>query len=443
MILDFTISNFRSIKEPQTISFEASDDKHLEEYYIVNKGKYRVLKIATILGPNASGKSNIIRAFSMIHDLFLEPCKNKTSKIEYDRFALDPDAANVDSVMVVNFLCGEQKYTYEVRFNNKSVTYELLKKHPFGELRAHTVYERTTDAVSEVASIKWGGNYKSVSNSRDLGPNLLHNRTVFGAFQNTNVDIPWMKEIIDWVDSYLLPPISPLNQGLYEYVTNKISQQMIDKDSVALQLKAADIGVADFIIETETIAIPKEVVEKLLSDDKVPEDFKNEVKSNPTTEEKNVRLIHNGSQGGVSFEFKEESGGTRRYYELSGILMMLIKESHFVAIDELECRLHPDLYEHFIATYLVNAKESQMVFTTHMREFLADRDMFRDDSVWFTEKSDNGATELYSLNDFGSDVLRDSTSRYNVYRAGRLGAVPRLRDTYIVKSNKNKDNGQN
>ncbi len=441
MILDFTISNFRSIKEPQTISFEATNDTHLEDYYIVKKDKYRILKIATILGANASGKSNVIRAFSLIHNLFLEPCKNKTSIIEYDKFALDPNTIDVDSVMVVNFICGEQKYTYEVHFNNKSVTYELLKKHPFGELRAHTVYERFTDLVTDVSSIKWGGNYKSVSNSRDLSPNLLHNRTVFGAFQNTNVDIPWMKEIVDWVDSYMLPPISPLNQGLYEYVTNKIGQKKIDKGSIALQLKKADIGVADLIIETETKAIPKEVVEMLLSDADVSEDLKNRIKNDPTTEETNVRLIHNSLNGGVPFDFNEESGGTRRYYELSGILMMLVEEPHFVAIDELECRLHPDLYEHFIATYLNNAKESQLIFTTHMREFLADKDMFRDDSVWFTEKSDDGSTELYSLNDFGSDVLRDSTSRYNVYRAGRLGAVPRLQDTYIETSNKCEDNG--
>jgi AAA15 family ATPase/GTPase len=441
MILDFTISNFRSIKEPQTISFEATNDSHLEDYYIVKKDKYRILKIATILGANASGKSNVIRAFSMIHKLFLEPCKNKTSIIEYDKFALDSNVVDKDSVMIVNFLCGEQKYTYEVHFNNKSVTYELLKKHPFGELRAHTVYERVTDLDSDVSSIKWGGNYKSVSNSRDLGPNLLHNRTVFGAFQNTNVDIPWMKEIVDWIESYLLPPISPVNQGLFDYVANKISQRKIDKDSIAMQLKKADIGVNDFIIETETKAIPKDLVEMLMSDDDVPEEFKNKIKNDPTTEETTVRLIHNGLQGGVPFDFKDESGGTLRYFELSGILMMLVKESHFVAIDELECRLHPDLYEHFIATYLNNAKESQLVFTTHMREFLADRDMFRDDSVWFTEKTDDGSTELYSLNDFGSDVLRDSTSRYNVYRAGRLGAIPRLQDTYIETSNKCEDNG--
>ena len=441
MILDFTISNFRSIKEPQTISFEATNDLHLENYYVVQKNKYRILKIATILGANASGKTNVIRAFSMLHDLILEPCNNKNSKIEYDNFALDPESAKTDSVMIVNFICGEQKYYYEVHFNNKSVTYELLKKHPFSDLRAHKVYERTTDLMSEMSVIKWGEKYKSSSNTRDLNANLIHNRTVFGAFQNTNVDIPWMKEIVDWVDSYMLPPVFPSEQGIYRYVTKKISQQKIDKNLVAMQLHKADIGISDFLIEKETRNIPEDIVDMILSDEDAPEELKNKIKNDPTTEDTRIRLIHNGTQGGVPFDFKEESGGTQRYYELIGILMLLVKESHFVAIDELECRLHPDLYEHFVTTYLNNANESQMVFTTHMREFLDDKGLFRDDSVWLTEKTDEGATDMFSLADFGSDVLRDSTNRYNMYRAGRLGAIPRLQDVYIGTQKRCEENG--
>ena len=57
--------------------------------------------------------------------------------------------------------------------------------------------------------------------------------------------------------------------------------------------------------------------------------------------------------------------------------------------------------------------------------------MFRDDSVWITEKTDVGATNLYSLADFDSNFLRNTTNRYNMYKAGRLGGVPRLQDTYF------------
>jgi len=431
MFIDFSISNFRSIKEKQTISFEATEDKHLEDYYVVKKGKYRLLKIATILGANASGKSNIIFAFSLFPSFVLHPCENKSSKISYDKFALDVDYIEKDSEMVVNFLCGEQKYHYEVHFNNNIVSYELLQCYPFEELRPHKVFERTTDPVLGVSSLKWGYKYRSVSNTRTLTANLLHNRTVFGAFQNSNVDIPWMKDIVDWVATYIMQPVKTSEQRISEFVTKLISQQLIDRNLMTTQLKKADIGVSDFKVEKEVRELPKSMVDMLLADENTPLDVKTAIRVNPTTEEVRVRLIHNGSQGGVPFEFSQESGGTQRYYELTGVLLMLVKESHFVTIDELECRLHPDLYEHFIATYLSNAKDSQIVFTTHMREFLSNRDMFRDDSVWLSQKSDVGATEIYSMADFGSDVLRNTTSRYNVYRAGRLGAVPRLEDTYI------------
>lgn len=404
MILDFTISNFRSIKEAQTISFEATKDTHLEDYFIIKKDKYRILKIATILGANASGKSNIIRAFGLLHDLILSPCENKNSEIDYDKFALDTDFVDNDSVMIVNFICGEQKYYYEVHFNNKAVTYELLKKHPFGELKDHNVYTRETDSEKGVSIIKWGSKYKLASKTRGLIDNLIHNRTVFGAFQNTNVDIPWMKEIIDWVDCYILPQVLPTPQGLFRDITEQIAEQRIDKEIIVRHLNKADIGISDFIIE------------------KIDNDIFNNYE---------IRFIHNGSQGGVSFDVREESEGTKRYYELSGVLMLLVKENHFVTIDELECRLHPDLYEHFVLTYLKNTKESQIIFTTHSREFLNDRGLFRDDSVWITEKTDVGATNLYSLADFDSNFLRNTTNRYNMYKAGRLGGVPRLQDTYF------------
>lgn len=404
MILDFTISNFRSIKETQTISFEATKDTHLEDYFIIKKDKYRILKIATILGANASGKSNIIRAFGLLHDLILSPCENKNSEIDYDKFALDTDFVDNDSVMIVNFICGEQKYYYEVHFNNKAVTYELLKKHPFGELKDHNVYTRETDLEKGVSIIKWGSKYKLASKTRGLIDNLIHNRTVFGAFQNTNVDIPWMKEIIDWVDCYILPQVLPTPQGLFGDITEQIAEQRIDKEIIVRHLNKADIGISDFIIE------------------KIDNDMFNNYE---------IRFIHNGSQGGVSFDVREESEGTKRYYELSGVLMLLVKENHFVTIDELECRLHPDLYEHFVLTYLKNTKESQIIFTTHSREFLNDRGLFRDDSVWITEKTDVGATNLYSLADFDSNFLRNTTNRYNMYKAGRLGGVPRLQDTYF------------
>jgi len=100
-------------------------------------------------------------------------------------------------------------------------------------------------------------------------------------------------------------------------------------------------------------------------------------------------------------------------------------------VDELESSLHPDLYEHFILTFLMNAKQSQIIATTHYREILNNKDVFRNDAVWFTDKDKSCSTELYSLADFNSSVIRDSTNVLNAYKSGKLGATPNPDDTYV------------
>lgn len=437
MIIDFTISNFRSIKEPQTLSFEATDDTHLEDYFVVKKGKYRLLKMASILGANASGKSNVIRAFSVFPNLAMHPCENKNDKISFSNFALDEDTRISDSEMVINFICGEAKYHYEVCFNNTLVCHELFSCLPFDKSREHKVFERETDKESLVSTISVGLNYSGISTEvKKLTTNLLHNRTVFGAYQKSNVDIPWMKKIVDWIVDYCMPLVKPLEQGLSEFTTNNISKNNISKEQVVSLLHKADVGVSDFSIKKEEKPIPSDVVDLIQQNPNLPIELKERVRRNPVSEDFEVKMKHRGVQGEVLFDFDEESRGTQRYYELSGVLLRLVNEPHIVAIDELEYSMHPDLYEHFIVTFLTNARESQLMFTTHMREFLADRDLFRDDSVWFTQKSELGATELYSLADFGTDVLRKVNSRYNAYRSGRLGAVPHLGDTFVEQCKK-------
>jgi hypothetical protein len=60
-----------------------------------------------------------------------------------------------------------------------------------------------------------------------------------------------------------------------------------------------------------------------------------------------------------------------------------------------------------------------------------EKDIFRNDVIWFTEKRADGSTELYSLSDFDSSVIRQTSSIYNAYKSGKLGANPNLNDFYI------------
>jgi len=134
-------------------------------------------------------------------------------------------------------------------------------------------------------------------------------------------------------------------------------------------------------------------------------------------------------------DYSYESAGTKRYYQLAGLLDLLIRNEIIVPIDEIESSLHPDSIKHFLLTFLANSKESQLIATTHFRELLMEKNIFRNDVIWFTEKKVDGSTDLYSLTDFDSSVVRNTSSIYNAYKIGKLGAIPNLDDYYLDFNN--------
>jgi len=123
-----------------------------------------------------------------------------------------------------------------------------------------------------------------------------------------------------------------------------------------------------------------------------------------------------------------ESEGTKRFYGFAGLLALLIKTPTIFPIDELESSLHPDLYTHFLLSFLQNAQHSQLIATTHNRELLGDTDIFRNDVIWFTNKGEDCATELYSLADFDTSAIKNFL---NAYKIGKFSGVPHLSDTFI------------
>ena len=65
MIIEFSVKNFRSVKNLQTVNFRATTQKSSEENILVDEqniidtGKERLLKTVGIYGGNGSGKSSL------------------------------------------------------------------------------------------------------------------------------------------------------------------------------------------------------------------------------------------------------------------------------------------------------------------------------------------------------------------------------------------------
>jgi len=428
MVINFNIKNFGSIKEQQTLSFEAEKTEHLEDFYVTKIGKRRLLKIALIYGANASGKTTILKALDFLRDIVLNPEDKKTDELDFKPFLFDKKILKENSILSIEFIQNKIRYFYEVEFNQKAVVKEILKS--FNPNKA-TVYKRTTDLKNQFSEIKFGGKIKVEKTIlKTLEANTLWNNTVLGGYMKTNIEIKELKEASDWFKDYLNSLVYP-NSKLDGFITSLIDRNKINKENVLTILRKADLNISNIIIEKEEKDIPEGLLELIEKRSDIPEIELEKLKRKKKITSVKLGLEHFVDGEKYILPFELESEGTKRYYSFAGLLNLLIKEQNAFPIDELGASLHPDLYQYFLLTFLANAKNSQIIATTHNRELLNDKDMIRDDALWITDKSKDAFTELYSFADFDSSIIRDTTNRLNAYKSGKLGGIPNVGDYYL------------
>ena len=410
MIVNFSIQNFGSIKDKQTLSFEADASKHLEDTYVVHTAGKRLLKLALIYGANASGKTTVLKALNFLRDLVVNPKEKKTDILDFSPYLFDAQTPLQPTQLSIEFVHEEVCYQYEVAFTRQAVISEALYIDTFERV---LVYSRTTDIAEQLTKISFGDKITLDKNAQQtLELNTLWNNTVLGGFLKTNINLEEFRRVADWFGNYLKSIVAP-DTKLDTHITNEIDDEKIVKEEVLEILKKADFNISDMVIRKKEEIVPEDLLRF----------FKGQI-------EIKGRIIFQHKIDNVfySLPMEKESEGTKRFYGFAGLLALLIKTPTIFPIDELESSLHPDLYTHFLLSFLQNAQHSQLIATTHNRELLGDTDIFRNDVIWFTDKGEDCATELYSLADFDTSAIKNFL---NAYKIGKFSGVPRLFDTFI------------
>lgn len=400
MIVNFSIQNFGSIKDKQTLSFEADTSEHLEDTYVVHTAGKRLLKLALIYGANASGKTTVLKALDFLRNLVVNPKEKKTDILDFSPYLFDANTPKQPTELTIEFVYEGGCYHYEVTFMRQAVILEALYRDA---PKKTLVYKRSTDIEEQLTKISFGDKITLEKSAQQvLELNTLWNNTVLGGFLKTNINFEELRRVTDWFWNGLKPMVAPRTL-LGRYVTDKIDEKEIAKEEVLEILKKADFNISDIIIER---------------------------RKDSTKGIDRINLFSEHMVNNISYKLpmEKESEGTKRFYCFAGLLALLIKSSTIFPIDELESSLHPDLYTHFLLSFLQNAKQSQLIATTHNRELLGDRDIFRDDVIWFTDKGKDCATEFYSLADFDTSTIK---SILNAYKIGKFSGVPYLSDTFI------------
>ena len=423
MLVEFKVGNYRSFREEQTLSLVASKDTELKNNYI-DQDKFRLLKTAGIYGPNASGKSNLIRALSTMKKIIEEPAKPR-EKLPVTAFKLDDKYSKKPSSFVVTFYKGKTRYQYGFTSTSERICDEWLYAYPKGRIRdtAQTWFDRKFNRKTGKTEWKFGPYLKG---EKEKLKNRTKNNVLF-----LSAGAQWNNEqlaaIYEWFSEKILiilpserSPVLTINMLMSSEKDEKWKE--VAYDYINSMMRCADFGIHGINIkkgkfapeEIEKFQFPLDMPEEVR--DKILRDLKGKIE---------VEFVHQTEPTGKDIHFSdlEESDGTRRFFELSGPWLLAILKGMTLFIDELESSLHPHLVKElikFIQNPKLKRKGAQLIFATHDTTLL-EPDLFRRDQIWFTEKDEHSSTRLYPLSDYKP---RKDEAIQKGYLSGRYGAIP-------------------
>lgn len=416
MLISFSVENFRSIRDLQTLSMgEPRLDHHLEWSHLFEAGNRRLLKSAAIFGPNASGKSNILRAMIWFRQFVLSSSKETQAgeKIDIQPFRLSTGKEKAPTHFEIEFLIKGFEYRYGFEVTAKKVESEWL-------------FRKLPSAKPAMLFTREGGNFNVSADFFREGKGLEERTrenalflSVCAQFNGTESE-----KVINWMQRFRW--VSGLSEsGFYAFTAQRLAEPGYQEKLLELA-KKADFNIASLRSEIEELAaaslppdMPAKMREQALAQKWIRADIK-------TTHEK--RDDDGKVVGRVEFDLaKDESQGTQKFIALSGPITHTLEQGSILVVDEIEARLHPLLTQALVDLFHspVNRKNAQLVFAAHDVTLL-DPDRFRRDQVWFTEKDETGATDLYSLAEFDPAQVRPGTKFSRQYLLGLFGAVPKL-----------------
>jgi uncharacterized protein len=432
MLIEFTVGNFRSFKEPVTLSMvaaklKARDPKVNENNTIKVDDDLTLLTSAAIYGANASGKSNLISALRFMRNFVLGSSRDTqvAEAIEVDNFKLSTETEDKPSFFEVVFIAQGVQYRYGFEANRERIISEWLFYVP--KNRESRLFIRKEKEIECARSFKEGKGLEEKTRANALFLSVV---SQFNGITATAV-LLWFKK---------LGIISGLNDAGYRGYTVKQFENNEFREEILRIVKSLDLGILDVQVDKPAdVKTPTAPVFTISVE--APEDMAESVQRRleklfgpGSVKPMAIQTVHTKyDQNGkpVSQQFFDlginESEGTQKVFFLTGPLINTLSNGRVLLIDEMEARMHPLITREIIGLFNsleTNPKRAQLIFTTHDTNLLS-KDTFRRDQIWFIEKDGVGASHLYSLAEL---KVRNDASFETDYVQGRYGAIPFLGD---------------
>lgn len=429
MLIEFTVGNYRSFQNPQTLNLVASSlksrDPALDEDTVIRVPDNPSLLTSTaVYGANASGKSNLVQAMDFMRSFVLNSTRGTgtTGGIEVEPFRLRVSTISRPSHFEIVFIRSGKRYRYGFEATAERVTSEWLFFVP--STREARLFEREGDRITI-------GNY--FKEGRDLEGHTRPNALFLSVVAQFNGLIA-QKLVTLFRELEILSSLDAVDILLR---TTALAQFLAGEEGQAIKhlIGRLDLGITD--LRVEKAAGPKirpagNVIKEL------EREYLN-LAGSPEAGQFYVHTVHtqyddeDNPAGEALFNLvQHESEGTQKLLALSGLLLAALRAGGTLIVDELDVRMHPLLTREIISLFnrrATNKHGAQLIFTSHDTNLL-DNTLFRRDQIWFVEKDPQGASHLYSLADF---KVRNDKDYERGYIQGRFGAIPYLSNLQAIK----------
>ena len=402
MLLQFSVENFGSFKTKAVLSLEASSDKELPKN-VIDDSNWRALKVATIFGANAAGKSNIFKALSAA--ILLVRFSNFKQFGEaltlITPFAFDDSSSQKPSSFEFVFVANGEKHVYGFSATREKIVEEYL--FVYHSSRATTIFKRTDSNQYTFTSSAMTRKLKPLTEYNTENKLFLATATAWNC-QETRDTLMWFMEGINTYPSGYADKLG-ISGELFEQNMDGTLREFTNK-----LLHQADINISDYKFESRD-----------------PSSASSQRDASSAKKEYYITTMHEMADGKTySLNLQDESNGTVNLFFFSPIIKRAFETGETLCIDEFDESLHPILLRYLIDLFNdpdANKKNAQLVVSTHTTNLL-DLNLLRRDQIYFVEKDRaTGESTLYSLDEFSPRTREDVQKAYLL---GRYGAIPNV-----------------
>ena len=398
MLCQFTVKNFKSIRDEVTFDMQAAAISEHEDRIIKDVDEELYLPVSAVYGPNGGGKSNVLEALHSLVTKILRPLyatsnneeiAMKMKKLVIEPFAFDEGTRNEPTEFELFFRTAMAEYRYELIVKKEVIEYERLDRIKLETGRKSALFERDEDEIT----LK--GAFARLKTSDELSDTLPLLSYLGITYSKNEV----VQDVLDWFDE----EIDFLNYGNpMQELRMAISKSEDVKRLMLQMIQEMDLDIVDFRVEEK-------------------ENDRIEVFTKHVVDEYEAEL-----------NLFDESSGTKKLFGLLPFIAKSLLRGTTLVIDELDAKIHPVLLKYLIMTFSnmeKNKKGAQLIFTSHDLSTM-NSEVFRRDEIWFVAKGNRQNSKLYSLVEFknkkGESVRKDAKFDKQ-YLEGKYGADPYLR----------------